>query len=104
MGGDTKNSSPALVILTQEQLEQLIRDTMRSVLAERDAAAAGYYTTEGAAMYLNTTKRSVQHAVANGSLVPDHRGQRGGGLKSNHFSKATLDDFMLRRRGAKVEP
>lgn len=97
--GEVKSGGSGVVLLTEEQILSLMRSAVREELNEQRLQNEGYYDTASAAAYLKTTTRSVQHAVARGLLVPDHRGSRGGGLKGNRFSKATLDAYITRRTG-----
>jgi len=87
--------SSVVTLLTAEQLRSIVREEMREALGSR-RDAEGYLDTEQAAAYLGTTVSSLRTAVARGKLTPDHRGQRGGGMKGNRFSRQTLDGYCKR--------
>lgn len=96
--GASKHVEPStlVVTLTQEQLHTLVMDAVSEALSVQKHQPEGYLDTEQAAAYLGTTVSSLRVAVARGNLTPDHRGQRGGGLKGNRFSRQTLDAFCKR--------
>lgn len=87
-----ENVGPTIVVTTEDNLRALIGDAVREALSAQ-RPGEGYLDTEQAAAYLGATVRSVQAAVERGSLVPDHRGQRGR-LRSHRFSRKTLDTFL----------
>lgn len=88
----SENPGPTIIVTTEENLRALIGDAVREALQSQQPTE-GYLDTEQAAAYLGTTARAVQAAIDRGSLVPDHRGQRGR-FKSHRFSKKTLDMFL----------
>jgi len=96
--GAAKQMEPntLVVTLTQEQLHSLVKDAVCEALSAQKHQPEGYLDTEQAASYLGTTVSSLRTAVARGKLTPDHRGQRGGGMKGNRFSRQTLDAFCKR--------
>ena len=91
-------ASPKLevVVISTAQLRGLITDAVREAMSAQ-RPTEGYLDTEQAAAYLGTTVSSLRTAVARGKLAPDHRGQRGGGMKGNRFTRKTLDAFCMRK-------
>jgi hypothetical protein len=96
MGASEKQQTGSVMtLLTAEEVRLIVSEAVREALAsQRDRD--GYLDTVQAAEYLGTTTASIRTAVARGNLKPDHRGQRGGGLKGNRFTRATLDAFCKR--------
>lgn len=76
-------------------------DALTDQRPAKPAVERGWYDTEAAAQYLGISPDALRKQVGRKNITPDHRGQRGNGLKSNQFSKATLDAFM--RRGSSGE-
>ena len=85
-------AGPTIVVTTAENLRALIGDAVREAL-QAQQPKEGYLDTEQAAAYLGCTVGALQAAVGRGTVVPDHRGQRGR-LKSHRFSRKTLDLFL----------
>ena len=56
-----------------------------------------WLSTKDAAEFLGITPGALRHHVMRGSIRPDHRARRGGGMQSNQFSLATLRAFRKGR-------
>jgi hypothetical protein len=95
---ENTNAGGMIVTMTQAELRELVSDAVREAVGAQRAPDA-YLDMEQAAAHLHTTVSSLRTLVARGRLVPDHRGQRGGGLKGNRFTRETLDAFFHRKHG-----
>jgi excisionase family DNA binding protein len=96
-------TAPKLVLMTSDELENLIHSTVRKALAEqsnpqgRQFQSHEYLSIEEASEYLHVPKNTLYNYCHHNVLVYHKRG------KKNYFLKSDLDEWMAsgRKKSAK---
>jgi len=89
-------ADPARVIMvTPDELEQLVRKAVRAELANTNAAPPDtkLLTSAEAADYCKMSKRAFLHHIKQDRLVPDSPARPG--FSTHRFRRSTLDAFMV---------
>lgn len=78
--------------------ERKVRELLSQVAANDSTKLLN---TKQTAERLGISPVALRHLVSRRSIVPDIRGQRGGGLKGNRFSMKTIQAFIEKNRRGK---
>lgn len=107
MGEPAEKQPRPLYALTDVELAELVRDTIRDELAKARATPAvenanDELTTAQAALALGISREALRHHVSRGHITPDFPGGKRG-RKTHGFTRSTIDAFRRRTGGNSEE-
>lgn len=100
MGVAEKQEPRPLMYLNNEELTALVREAVRAELiaarTSQDQERLPLLTPAQAAEFLGITADALRKHVGRKHIEPDHRGNRGNGLRGARYSYETLNAFKDR--------